>query len=88
MADSSSYEGAKPYSDEFPTGSWNEEVVLEVTVSVNVRPGEHHEPDQDYGRTPASLAAAAVYTGREDPSNLDGYADLEGSVVIVDVSEL
>lgn len=76
------------YSPEFPTGEWDEEVTLEVTVRVKVRPGSFHEPDKDYSRTPASLAATAVYVGREDPSNLDGYADLVGSVVIVDVTEL
>ena len=88
MAESSSFDPARPHSDEFPDGRWRQEVTLEVTVEVDVWPGPHHEADQDYGRTPATLAQTMVYLGREDPSRVDGYADLEGSVVITSVQEL
>lgn len=68
---------------EQPSGWEDVEIELRVTVRVNVKPGEDFQGWMD--RTPEDLAKAALWTGRSDPSNIDGYADLVGGVDIMEV---
>ena len=73
-------------NDEFPDGKWDAEVGVEVVCLVRAKPGSHYE--EEYGRMPIDAAMQAIRIGFVDLSTLDGFADLEGEVIISHVSEM
>lgn len=66
---------------------WNEYVDVVVTVHVTAKPNPDFYEGL-LGRQASDLAQAAVYTGRHDPGDIDGFADLDGDVYITDVGLL